>query len=115
MAAVDEKTFQRQVTELATYLGWQVNHTRKSIGGRKQGWVTATTVKGMPDLLLWSERQQRIVFAELKVPPNTTTIEQKRVLASLRLAGAEVYVWRPADLDDIAGVLRARAFSGSVR
>ncbi len=100
-----EAEFQQQVIELAHLLGWRHNFTRRSIGkGRK--WVTATSVVGWPDLTLWSERQRRIAFAELKRQDGKVTPDQEAVLASLAAAGIEVYVWRPSDWDEIAATLR---------
>lgn len=106
--ALSEAAFQQQVTELATICGWTWLHVRKSIGRRqgKAAWQTTTNLKGWCDLLLW--RPGRIVAAELKSDKGKTTPEQDDVLASLRAAGVDTYVWRPANWGDIARVLGAR-------
>lgn len=101
-----ETEWQEQLLELAHALGWQHMHVRRSIGKGKR-WVTATNVSGWPDLTLWSERQQRIVFVELKSETGKTSDDQDVVLASLRAAGQEVHVWRPSDLDEAQRVLTA--------
>ncbi len=107
-ATVPEHVFQRQVVDLARMLGWTVNHVRRSLGGRKQGWVTATTLKGWPDLTLL--RPPRVIFAELKSDVGRVSPEQRELLALIeQCPGVEVRVWRPADLDTIAADLRRRA------
>lgn len=62
--ALTEATWQQQVIDLAHALGWRHMHVRRSIG-KGRTWVTATNVP-WPDLTLWSERQQRLVFADRK-------------------------------------------------
>ena len=56
---------------------------------------------GWPDLQLVSPRQGRVLYAELKrdrsLKPRP---EQMAVLMGLRIAGQEVHVWTPAELDD---------------
>lgn len=99
-----EAEFQQQVIDLAHALGWRHNHTRRTVG-RGHRWTTATSVIGWPDLTLWSERQQRLIFAELKTDRGRVTDDQAAVLASLERAGQEVHVWRPTDLDQIARTL----------
>ena len=102
---ITEAEWQQQVTELAHILGWRHMHVRRSIGkGRK--WTTATNVTGWPDAVLWSERQQRIIFVELKSETGKPTPEQVEVLASLEKAGQEVYLWRPSDLETAKAVLQ---------
>jgi hypothetical protein len=105
---VTEDEWQQQLIELAHILGWKHMHVRRSIGkGRK--WVTATNVIGWPDLVMWSERQKRLIFAELKSESGKTSPEQDDVIASLRAAGQEVYVWRPSDLDEALRILKGAA------
>lgn len=107
-ATMTEADWQQQVIDLAHHLGWQHMHVRRSIGkGRR--WTTATNVKGWPDLTLWNERQQRIVFVELKSTNGTVEPDQETVHASLRAAGLEVYVWRPDDLDVAHAALKPRS------
>jgi hypothetical protein len=103
LADISEAAWQQQVIDLAHMLGWQHLHVRRSIGkGRK--WVTATNV-AWPDLTLWSEKQQRFVFAELKTEKGKVTIEQMAILNSIGRAGGEVWVWRPSDLELVKEIL----------
>jgi hypothetical protein len=102
---VSEADWQRTVVETAEALGWVVCHTRRSFGGMGQGWVTATTLKGWPDLVLI--RPPRLVFAELKKESGRLTDDQRRVLELLsKCDGAETHVWRPSDWHEVAAVLR---------
>lgn len=102
--ALTEAQFQEQITGLSKALGWRHLHVRRSIGkGRK--WVTATNV-AWPDLTLWSERQQRLLVAELKTDRGVLSEDQAEVLSSLERAGVEVHVWRPWMWDEIVQTLR---------
>jgi VRR-NUC domain-containing protein len=104
-ATLSEASFQEQVIELAHLFGWRHLHVRRTIGkGRR--WTTATNLAGWPDLLLWREGSHRLVAAELKSDTGQATDEQLEVLASLRRAGVDTYVWRPADWPEIEAVLR---------
>ncbi len=94
--------------QLAGLLGWCHLHVRRSIG-RGSRWTTTTNVIGWPDLLLWHERQRRVVAAELKTDTGRPSAEQLAVLASLEAAGIETHVWRPSQFDEIQGRLRAGA------
>lgn len=102
---ITEAEWQQQVIDLAHMLGWRHNHTRRSIG-RGTRWTTTTSVIGWPDLVMWSEKQQRVLFVELKSEQGKLSFEQDIVLDSLRAAGCEVYVWRPSDLEDAKQILR---------
>jgi hypothetical protein len=100
-----EAAFQGQVVELARMTGWKTMHVRRSVG-KGHRWTTSTSVVGWPDLILW--RPGRIIAAELKSDTGQVTCDQALVLASLEEAGMECHVWRPRDLDEIAGVLGRR-------
>lgn len=94
---ISEAAFQRQVIQLARMLGWRTYHTLDSRGSSA----------GFPDLVL--SRGGRLIFAELKSDVGRVRKEQSEWLAGLRAVESEavgVYLWRPADLDEIAGVLR---------
>lgn len=97
-APISEATWQEQVIQLAHAHGYKSMHVRRSIGkGRR--WTTATSCDGWPDLVLWNPVKQRTMFVELKSEAGVLTVEQRQVLQSLSIAGNEVHVWRPADLD----------------
>lgn len=102
-APLSEAEFQRQVTDLATMLGWSWAHFRPA--RTSHGWrtpVSGPLGAGWPDLTLI--RGDRIIFAELKSDRGRPTPDQTFALTLLSGA-AETYVWFPADLERIALVL----------
>lgn len=108
-APIREAEFQRTVCDTLDAFGWTWNHTRRSIGGRGKGWVTATTLRGWPDLVAW--RGPRLLFVELKADTGRLTDDQRLVLGGLtRVARdnphVEVHVWKPKDFDRVVEVLR---------
>jgi len=107
---VTEAEWQQQVIDLAHVLGYRHMHVRRSIG-KGNRWVTATNVVGWPDLVLWSERQQRLLCVELKSETGKLSDEQDEVLASLAAAGVECFVWRPSDLEAARDFLAVRPLS----
>jgi len=99
---VSERDFTRQVIDLARLLGWHVMHQRPARNAR--GWVTAVSGHvGFVDLVLC---RHRVVFAELKIPPNGLTEAQAGWVEALRAAGATVEVWTPTDWPRIEAVLK---------
>ena len=107
-----ELDFQRQLVGtkppgLAVIFGWEHVHFRPAM--TKHGYRTAgsgSMAMGWPDLILARPRDCRIIAAELKRDGAKTSPDQDRVLEVLAASGLEVYVWRPADLDEITRVLR---------
>lgn len=94
-----EREFTKAVLDIATIHKWLCTHnsdSRKTLGDA-----------GVPDLML--AKDGRLIFAELKVPPNRLTESQKVWMARLSEAGApvEVYLWTPSDMDTIIAVLGA--------
>jgi len=84
-----EAEFLAAVRQLARYRGWRrIYHTRDSRGSEA----------GFPDLVMVSATQRRVLFVELKTATGKTSAAQDAWLAALAAAGAEVYLWRPADL-----------------
>lgn len=81
---------------LAVTLGWKlVYHTLRSKGSRS----------GFPDRVLVRDRP---LFVELKREDGKPTDAQIEWLTGLARAGAETYLWRPSDLEEIAAVLGRR-------
>jgi hypothetical protein len=81
---------------LAPILGWRLcYHTLRSKGSQS----------GFPDRVLVRDR---IIFAELKREHGKPTETQREWLDALAAVGAEVYLWRPSDLDEIATILSKR-------
>lgn len=104
-AQISESAFTHQVIQLARVLGWRVAHFRPAMTKRGR-WVTAVQGDGagFPDLIML--RKDRRIMAELKAAKGKTTEEQDRWLEAARCAGFEVYLWRPAMIDDIERSLR---------
>jgi len=92
---VSERDWQRTVLDLAKLQGWLAYHTRDSRGSEP----------GFPD---WVLVRDRVVFAELKRDAGKLTREQRHWLAQLAAAGAEAYVWRPRDWDEVKAALTWR-------
>jgi hypothetical protein len=91
------------VLELAAIYGWRAYHP----------FLSKWSEKGFPDLTLIRTRDRRLLFAELKRDGGKLTEHQASWLDDLReVAGTpprqafEVYLWRPADWDDVQAVLR---------
>lgn len=81
---------------LAPMCGWRLcYHTLRSKGSQS----------GFPDRVLVRER---VIFAELKREKGVPTPAQVDWLNGLAAAGAEVYLWRPSDLDEIGLILSRR-------
>jgi hypothetical protein len=114
--AIREKDLREQIRSLVKIYGWRMAFTQYSL----------RSPKGFPDLVL--VRPPRIIFAELKSLIGKTTPEQDAWLADLEAVASEVrfikgqaeefhaalsarplvevHIWRPADIEKIAEVLR---------
>jgi VRR-NUC domain len=103
---VNEDQLTKQVVKRARGAGWIVAHFHR-LPTQKGGWRTpvAADGKGFPDLVLVRER---VMFVELKSEGNSLSPEQRRWIERLHGAAAEIYVWKPRDLesglvDDLLG------------
>ena len=92
---ISEKAWQADVVKLARTFGWSIFHTYDS---RRSN-------PGLPDLILVRDR---IVWAELKRQSGKLSLAQQLWIAALEVAGAEVYVWKPSDLESVGRVLTSR-------
>ena len=95
---ISEKDFDAAIVELAKANGWLTYHTRDS---RK-------SESGFPDRVF--VRNGRLIFAELKVPPNVPSAAQQTWIEELSKCNPKqviVAVWMPRDWPDIASVLTA--------
>jgi hypothetical protein len=115
----NEAAFQRYVESMASMLGWRSFHVgdaRKAINdhGRTR-LVGDRGISGFPDLVLVKVKLHSgpafggtalIMFRELKLDTGRVQPHQREVLEQLKAAGADVDVWRPADLDRIEQELR---------
>lgn len=91
---VAEKDFQVDVQDLLTRGGWLWAHIKDA---RRQA------ATGLPDIV--AVKGQRLLFAELKTMTGRVTPEQEEWLKRVKDAGAESFIWRPADWDSIAWTL----------
>ena len=88
------KAFQAQVESLARSMGWLCYHT----------FLSKHSPAGFPDEVL--VRPPRLIFAELKIPPDKPTIAQQVWLETLaKLDCAEIFVWTPDEWEQIVGEL----------
>lgn len=100
LADINESEWDAQLfrgpKSLAATLGFRLRyHTLRSKG----------STSGFPDRVIVRER---VLFAELKTEKGKPTDAQVEWLTMLAAAGAEVYLWRPSDLDEIGRILSAR-------
>ena len=96
--AMPEEELLLAVETEATLAGWRWHHIRRADLAQQQG------DPGWPDFL--ALRGDRIVVAELKTAKGRVELAQQAWLDAWAAAGAEVFVWRPTDLDAIREVLR---------
>jgi hypothetical protein len=91
-----ERAFQDKVIAMAIMYGWKVHHVRPGMNSKGR-WMTHVQGHiGFPDLVL-AHASHGIIYAELKSDTGRATVEQLNWLQVLNEAGAECYVWRPAD------------------
>lgn len=95
--AVTEAQFLRQVKDLAKLLGWDFAY---------HPFLSKWSERGWPDLALARRKDGRFLLAELKTDKGKLTDRQSEVIDLLRSCGLTVHVWRPADIEAIAEILR---------
>lgn len=93
---ISEKDWQRQVVDLAGFLGWEHYHP----------WLSIHSPRGWPDLALC--RPPRLILAELKTERGKPTPAQEHWLEMLGRCGVETYLWRPSDFEAVRDVLLRR-------
>lgn len=104
-----ERSWQRQVVELAQLLGWVTWHDQATNSPRRCRACGAVrtlprNVAGLPDLLL--VRPPRVLFVELKAERKRPDRAQADWLAVLaRCPGVEAYCWRPSDWPRVLATL----------
>jgi hypothetical protein len=99
LSELTESQWQSQVIHLAKLRGWAYYHT---VDSRKSN-------KGFPDLVLVRER---VIYVELKTEKGRVRPEQQDWFELLALAGQEVYLWRPSDVEIVDQVLGTRVTFG---
>lgn len=103
-----EEPWSDQVKRVAETFGWRMAHFRPA--RTSKGYRTAMEGHtGFPDWVF--VKDGRLIFAELKTDRrgSKTSADQEAWLVDLHAAGAETYVWRPSDFDEVARVLGRRA------
>lgn len=104
--SVSEAEFQRQIIQLAELHHWRVGHFHDSRRQVRPGVMVGDKyAAGIPDLVLVRER---VIWAELKAEKGRISISQRLWLSDLARAGAEVYLWRPSDLEEAQRILSLR-------
>jgi len=93
---VTERDLREWVRDLCNLFGWRFLFT----------WTSIHSPRGMLDLLLINKEQKRVIFAELKSEKGKMSPEQQQVFEELKACGQEVWLWRPADIEGIANILR---------
>lgn len=99
-----ESRWQATVERYFRQLGWSTYHT----------WSSIKSSPGFPDLAAWHPLAGQVVFAELKTEKGKVTVSQASTLADLAASGAEVYLWRPSDMDEIMALLQDTARMAAV-
>jgi hypothetical protein len=95
-----EAALQTRIIKAAQAAGWLVYHTHDS--RRSQA--------GFPDLVLVHPDRKQVLYRELKTEKGRLRPEQQEWLLSLRAAGVDAEVWRPAQWFDgtIPNILTGR-------
>jgi len=93
---VTERDLREWVRDLCGLFGWKMYFS----------WTSIHSPRGFPDLVLANPEQKRVIFAELKTEKGKLTGHQEEWLKALLDCGQECYVWRPADIEMIARILR---------
>ena len=97
---MSEKEFQGAVMDAARGLGWRCFHPRTVQTAEGTHLTAFTGDAGFPDLVL-VHKYKGVIFAELKADRGRLSEQQREWRDQLITAGAEYYVWRPKDWDDI--------------
>lgn len=102
-----ESEFQDNVVDLAHIHGWRVFHARNAKVGDKHMTPIQYDGKGFPDLVL-AHPDKGVIYAELKSTKGRLSKAQNEWLDVLEEATdeAQVFVWRPEDIQAIHRVLR---------
>ena len=100
--AMTEREWQSRVVDLVKVLGYRYAHFRPAQTAR--GWRTAMSGDaGFPDMVIVG--RGRLIFAELKGEKTRVQSEQLAWARDIKAAGAECYLWRPAQWDEVVRVL----------
>ena len=102
---ISESAFQAQLEHLLRLYGWKYTHFRPAlVRGR---WMTPLVGDaGFPDLV--ATNGDSLIFIEVKSAIGRLSAGQKAWRNFLESAGAEYYLWRPADLPEAQSRLARR-------
>jgi len=101
---IGEAQLQGAIIELAKWHGWLVFHPLP-VQNQSGRWRTALQGdRGFPDLVL-AHKDRGVIFVELKSTIGRVSDFQQLWIDTLRQAGAEVYVWRPIDINEARIIL----------
>lgn len=90
------QSFQSEIVRLAHLNHWTTQYF----------WRNFHSPKGWLDLVLVKPESNRLIFAELKIPPDKVTSEQQMWIDIWsQYPMVEVYVWTPKDWEDIIKLL----------
>lgn len=107
-----EAAWQAQIVGLARVYGWahiyhapDGGHVPAGAGRRRVAGGQLPEGRGFPDLVL--VKGPRLIVAELKSRTGRIGPGQREWLDAFYIAGAEAYIWRPADWDKVQAILGA--------
>lgn len=93
---ITHKKYQQQVADLAKLNGWAVQFW----------WRSFHSAPGFLDLVLAHPLKKRVIFAEIKIPPDTLSKHQQEWFDVWgQIPFVERYVWKPDDWDAIVEIL----------
>jgi hypothetical protein len=102
-AQMPERDLQDAVIELFALYGYRRVHFR--VARTAHGWATPLQGdEGFADN--FAVRAPRVIFAELKDANGHVEDEQAEWLDQAEASGIECYVWRPAQIQEIPGILQ---------
>lgn len=104
---MSEAEFQRIILTLFRTYGWTVAHFGNTVKYVRRGnsykVIPDKNAAGFPDIV--ATRKGRLIFAELKREDGIVSKSQQTWLDALALTGAEVFVWRPSQLEEINRII----------
>ena len=99
-----EREFATYVEHLLDLFGWTWKHDEPAVR-QSGGWATSFRGdKGFPDYV--AVRDGRLIFAEIKNERGRVSKHQDQWLDQLRTTSAEVFLWRPENIQEIKEILR---------
>ncbi len=104
-ADISEKAFTAQVIALLRWHKWRCAHFRPGMTKRGR-WVTAVSGDGVGFPDIFALRHNRRLMCELKTATGKVTPDQSLWLAAAKDADIEIYIWRPADIEEIERILK---------